>query len=258
MTYRVSKRYQGSLESNYFQVGLESVLADTVNDDVDTMSVGDLVDLCDDIATRQDGVLGAVAAGQGELLLGAGCGDDFGAHGTQQLDEQQADTARGGMDEGPLAGLDLAGLADDGPGRETLQVDSGGLVGSDALGDDDGLGGRDPGELRVGAVDGTHIDDAAAHLDGSRVVGDGYDLAGALVPKGARELGRGVQSGADVGVDVVDAGVLVADEDLAGLEGGDGRIAVLQDVDAAVLVDLDNLGGGGDGGHGGERPAGRG
>lgn len=241
-----------TLERNHLQISIKRHLANTVKDDINAMSSRNLLDLGRDIAVGVNRPLGAVLARRRTLVLGARRADDLGAHGPEHLHEERADAAGRGVHEDPLPGLDLAGLADEGPRGEALEVRRGGLLGGDALGDGNHVLGVDGAVLGVGAGRGGHVHDLLA--DGDSVDGAatrGHDLAGALAAHAQRELRRLVQARAKVGVDEVDAGVVVADEDLVRAGLGDGDGCILEDLDAAVLRDLHGLHGCWDGGHGG-------
>ena len=73
-----------------------------------------------------------------------------------------------------------------------------------------------------------------------RVRAEGHDCPGCLA---AEDLGLrgGVEARAEVGIDEVDAGDGVLDEDLAFLQRGDGVVgAVLEDFGAADVLDHDS------------------
>lgn len=241
-----------TLERNHLQIGIKRHLANTIKDDINAMSSRNLLDLGRDIAVGVHRPLGAVLARRGTLVLGARRADDLGAHGPEHLHEERADTTRGGVHEDPLPGLDLAGLADEGPRGQALEVRRGGLLGGDAVGDCDDVLGVDGAVLGVGAGGGGHVHDLLADRDAiDGAAARGHDLTRALAAHAQRELRRLVQARAEVGVDEVDAGVVVAHEDLVGAGLGDGDGGVLEDLDAAVLRDLHGLHGCWDGGHGG-------
>lgn len=102
-----------ALHGNHLQIRLKGSLAHTIKDGINTVTVGNLLDLGDEVVVRIDGPLGAVLAGQSTLLLGAGRADDLGAYRAQHLHQKEADTAGSGVNEGPLAGLNDGGLADE-------------------------------------------------------------------------------------------------------------------------------------------------
>lgn len=204
------------------------------------MATSNLLDLGHDVVVRVDGPLGSVLAGQLKLLLRTSRADDLGTDGPKQLHKERSDASSGGMDKHPLAGLDLASLPDEGPGRETLQVDGYGRLIRDALRDGDETLGGHGAVLSIGAGGAAHVDDALADGE-ARASGRLDNLTGSLAAEDKRELRGLVQAGAEVGVDVVDAGEDVAHEDVGVGRLGHGNVDVLQDFDAAVLGDLDGL-----------------
>lgn len=76
------------------------------------------------------------------------------------------------------------------------------------------------------------------------------DLTRRLASEKERELGGRVEPRAEVGVDEVDAGEVVPDENLALLEFWHRDLGLVEDVDAARLGDGDGVHGGGEGRHG--------
>ena len=160
------------------------------------------------------------------------------------------------MDEHPLAGLDEARV------RAVRQVVRGHAlhaagdrhVEGHLLGHGDDFVGGHGGVFRVRLEHG-RVRDAVADLDalGRRLGGDGGDEAAALLAADEGKLAL-VQAGAVVGVDEVDAGVLVLDEDAAGLELGHGVVVLhlhhagragLADHGGALWVVVDVSGGNG-------------
>lgn len=247
-TYSIAKRHQMPLQSNHLQVSVKRGLAHAVKDGIHAVPARNLIHPRHYVVPRAHRPLGAELLGQVALFLRAGRANHLCPEAPEHLDEQLADTAGGGVHKRPLAGLDVAGLADEGPRREALQEGGGGLLRRQAGRDGDELGRRDGRVLRVGLR--VHVHDSGADWEGCDVLVVRDDLAGGLAAEDDGEVEL-VQAAAEVGVDEVDACELVLDEDLALLGGGYRHVFVVEDVDAAGLGDLDGLHCGWDGGHAG-------
>lgn len=250
MTYCIAERDEMSLEGNHLQISIKRRLANTVKDGINAMSTRNLLDLAHNVVIRVDQVIRAVLLRQRQLLIRARRRNDLSPDALEHLHQQRANTTRRGMHQRPLPGLDLARLADKGPRRQALQEDRRGLLAGQLLRNGDHLGGVHGGVLGVGGGGGAgHVGHARARSKARDGGVSGDDFARGFTAHDQGHGGRGVQAGAEVCVDVVDAGEAVPDEHLARAESWHGDLGVLEDLWAANLGDLDGLHGCWDGSH---------
>ena len=142
------------------------------------------------------------------------------------------------MHKDAVAALDVVGLADQGEGGEALEDCGCSDPARDGGGEEVGGGGGDGGVL--GLRGGVEVDDVVAGFEGGGGWG-GEDGAFSFAAGDVRERGRGVEAGAEVGVDVVYAGVGVLDEEF--ITGGDGERGLgvdFEDFGAAGARELEH------------------
>jgi hypothetical protein len=152
----------------------------------------------------------------------------------QPLAGDQADASGGGVPQHGVALLHPVGGGDQVMHGEALQEHRGGLLLADALGQlDHALGGREA-HLAVGPGQ-AGVADAVALLQALDARADGIDHAGRLVARHARQL-HGVEPGALVDVDEVDADGGVPQAHLAGAGLADRDVLVDHDLGTALRV----------------------
>src|SRR5215217_3578610 len=122
-----------------------------IQDDVGALAVGGLADLFGPVFfCVVDEHVGAEGAGEFELFLAAGGGDDgAGPEELRHLDGEGADAARRGVDQDALAIFQGARGLDAVVGCQALQGNRGGPVEVQALGEWDEASSRRDGVLRV-------------------------------------------------------------------------------------------------------------
>ena len=179
------------------------------------------------------------------VVAGGGGADHLGAQGGGDLDRHLADSARGGVDQHPVARGHLQrlgqGLPRGQPGERDagslLEGQPGGLAGDGALG-----GGHQLGRRAVGDVVAAYV---APHLVALLHAGDdgGADLlddAGDVPPGGDREV-VGVallqEALADLPVDRVDAGGPHPDQHDVGSDDRVGTLTHRQHLGSAVALE---------------------
>ena len=244
-----------AFHGNYVQVGVESGGADTVKDSVDAMAASNILDASNDVLIFGiDRPSGAVFLCQFALLVGASSTDDLCTYTLEHLDEKKTHATGRSVNEGPLTCLNIGRLADQTPSCETLQENGSSLLCGDAVGNHNNVLGRHDRVLGVRAA--SHVDDLGA--DGgdagrSRAL-CGHHLASSFAANGKRQVGF-VETRAKVCVNKVDAGKVIAHENLAILQLRHRHVPVLENIWSARLVDLDGLHGRWDGCHCGRREA---
>lgn len=212
------------------------------------MAIRNLLHLGSHIIRRLDSVIRTKLLRKRQLLIRTRRRNNLGANRMQHLHKQRAAASSSRMHKRPLARLDIGSLADKRPRRQALEIAGGSHLGGDAVGDRDDIAGIDGSVLGIRAA--LHVDGLGADGElGGRGARGGNDFAGGFAAQAQRELRRLVQAAAEVCIDEVDAGKLVADEDLVVGECGHGDVLVLEDFDAAVFGDLDGLHGSGEGSH---------
>ena len=184
----------------------------------------------------------AVVERQLPLLRGAGRADDRGAERLGPLAEEEPDTAGGRVTEQDGVGTDVVDLSEQVLHRHPLEHHRGRDPLVDLVRQADESVRRDDHPLGVGP----HRPASVGHpvADGQPSPGaDRLDHAGGLHAEPAREPG-GVQAGAEVGVDEVQADGGVAHEDLARSGIGDVDLDPVEHLGAAGAFEADGVGAG--------------
>jgi hypothetical protein len=176
-------------------------------------------------------------AGEGELGLAAGGGDDRRAQRLAPLDQDLADTAGGRVDQNGVAVFHVETPADQELGGHALQQHRGGGLQADAVGDLHRALGRDNRGFAIGAQ-GPVVGDAVAHVEPRDAIADRLDRPRRLQADHRRHLQR-VETRAVIGVDIVQTDGLVANEDLAGGGRGDRKRDGFQHLRSARSNSLD-------------------
>ena len=101
--------------------------------------------------------------------------------------------------------------------------------------------GRNAALLGVGPGRNAGIGHAVAHGHLDHLRADGLNHPGGLQARGGRQRGQGVETGAMVDVNVVQADGLVAHKGLAGAGGSGVNLFPAQHLGPAVLMDADGL-----------------
>src|SRR6185437_5583700 len=175
------------------------------------------------------------------LLLAADGADHRRAERLGPLAGDEADAARGGMEQDGVALLHLEDLADEILRGETLEHHRRALLVGDALGQHDQALGRHDACLGICAERAADIGDAIADLHVGDARPDFLDDARRLGAERARQR-RGIEAAPEIGLDIVEAdrGMAHARLALAGL--ADLHLVPLQDFRAAGLVETDGVG----------------
>ena len=153
----------------------------------------------------------------------------------ENLAQPAAYAARGSKDEDPIASLDGVGFSGQGQRGEALENRRACVCRTNCRGYLDGFGG---GGGAVFSVSGNaHPDDAVADGEVGYGGAERDDGAGGFSAEDFG-FGGGVETGAEVGVYVVDSDVFVLNEDFAFFGGGDGEVGfILEDFGASGLFD---------------------
>jgi hypothetical protein len=211
----------------------EGVLADRVVHHAHAFAPGDLLDPLGEVLARvDDGVVAAVGLGQRRLLVGTDGADHRGAEGARPLADDQADAAGGGMDQDGVAGLDLAGTAQQVLRGHALQHHRRTGLEVDRVGQLDQAVGRDVAHFGIGADRAAGIGDAVADLEVRDRAAHRLDHAGAFEADAGRH-GQRIGAGAVVDVDVIEADGVVAHARLVGRRVADADFFPAQDFGTA-------------------------
>ena len=176
------------------------------------------------------------------LLIAAHGADDRRPEILRPLAGDEADPARGGMEQDGLTGLHGIRPAQQVLDGHALQHHRRGLARVDPGGDLHDLPGRHQALLRVGADRGRGIGDPIPRRRRVDTLPDRFDDPGALHPRRKRERRRGIEPGAEVDVDVVEPYRFVPDPDLAGSGRADLDVFPPHRIGAAGAMDPDCLG----------------
>ena len=137
--------------------------------------------------------------------------DDRDAERLEPLHREQSDAAGSGGPQHGITGLDRIGLLDQILNRHALQHHGRALFEADGLRHLDQHTRRHHPRFRIGAVAATGISDAIACLDVSNPGADRFNHTCTLGAESGRHRGRGVEAGAKVDVDEVQADRMLAD-----------------------------------------------
>jgi hypothetical protein len=174
----------------------------------------------------------------------------FGAgHGTDQLHAQgagplackQANAAGRSVEQDGFIALQAVGLAQQVLHRQALQHRRRSLLEADPRRQRDQLVLRHVAYFGVGADRALPIGHAVADLQARHARPHGFDHAGALEAQAMRQR-TGIQPGAEIDIDVVQADRMLADGDLVRAGRGHVHVDELHDFRSAVLIDPDCLG----------------
>mmetsp|Transcript_9150 Transcript_9150/g.19188 ORF Transcript_9150/g.19188 Transcript_9150/m.19188 type:complete len:373 (-) Transcript_9150:116-1234(-) len=232
---------------------IDRALSDSVDDALDSGAAGDLHHPLDDVhalvvlearagdLVQDDQLVAPQVLGDVGFSLGHGT-DDLETTEFRHLGRPLAGSAAHAVNQAPLTGLDQIRVRrrSEVVGRQSLDDARGGNVETDTLRYGQELGGGDGGVLAVGLQN--RVGNAVADLDPLRggLFRDVRYGAASFLSADEGEF-TGVQSAAVVGVDKVDARVLVLDNDLAGSHLGSGVIGF--DLHGIRVTDLANHGG---------------
>ena len=193
----------------------ECVLAYGIIDNGHFLAPGDLFNALHEILSRIDDRMSAtVVLGEFCLLIAADRADHGGTEMLRPLAQDQADTARGGMQQDGISGFNPIGLADQILHRQTFEHHRGcGLV-IDAVGQLQQTVRRDQPRFGIGAERRSAVGDAVARLQIGDTSTDFLDHTRRLAAQPTRQLYR-IQSRPIVDVDEVQPYCGMADARLA-------------------------------------------
>ena len=215
--------------------------ANDVQDEMDTLTVGEGADFLDEIlADVVDGSGCAKLAAGGALLLGAGGGVDRGAERAGELDGRGADAAGAPVNENALRRLKGSGLKDVGPDREEGLGDARGFFDGEPGGDREAVRSRREAVVGVASA-GDQGAYAVASLPAGRGI-RGHDDAGNFETEDRGCSGRRrIFALALKEVGAVDAGSLDADQDFTWAGHGSGSLCDAEDFRASGAWAIDEM-----------------
>jgi hypothetical protein len=205
-----------------FQRCFERRLADRIVDDGNAFAAGDVAHARGKVLARvDDRMIATMCAGNIRLRLGAHSPDHRRAQVLRPLAHDEADAARGGVDQDRIARLDLVRLIEEATCGHAADNHRGGraLVDVGRQGDDPRRG--DDAQFGVGAFRHAGIGDAVADGKAAHLAPNCIDDAGAFEADRGRKRFHRMHTPAHQHVAVVDRDRDVADAHLCGTWSAD-------------------------------------